>query len=295
MKVALAGLGHMGLPIAERVLKAGHELTVYNRTKGKADGLVAEGAVEADDVAPLLDVADVCITVLADDAALAAVLLNDDGCLAGARRGTTLIDMSTVSLRVSAQVADAADGAGVSYLRAPVSGNPSVVRAGNLTIVLSGARAAADAAMPLLQEIGPTVHYVGNGESARVVKLALQVMIGGTAQLMAEALTLAEAGGVAPGTLLAVMGESAAGSPFVRYKTEPLLAGDYSATFTTEMMKKDLDLVLDFADEHAVPLPLARRLDSEIGEAIDRGFGELDFMALYLQQRELAGLAGTVD
>ncbi len=289
MKVALVGLGRMGAPIAERVLSAGHELTVYNRSPGKADDLLARGAALGKSPKDLLGASDVCITVVSDDAALEAVTLSNGGILAGARPGTVLVDMSTVSVAASSRVAAAADEAGVGYLRAPVSGNPGVVRAGNLTIIVSGPSEPFERIEPLLKTIGPNVHYVGDADQARVVKLALQVMIGGTAELMAEALLLGEAGGVSREKLLEVMGNSAVGSPFVKYKTGPLLRDDYSATFTTAMMKKDLGLVLGFADETGVRLPMTSELEGLLDEAIEAGYADLDFMALFLALRERAG------
>lgn len=293
MNVALAGLGNMGVPVAERVLAAGHALTVYNRSPGKADGLVGQGALVAASPGALLAEAGACITVVADDRALEAVTLGEHGLLAGARAGTVLIDLSTVSVEASSRVAARAAEAGVGYLRAPVSGNPAVVRAGTLTIVVSGPRDPFERSEPLLREIGPSIHYVGEAEEARVVKLALRVMIGGTAELISEALLLGEAGGVDRATLLEVMAGSAAGSPFVRYKSGPLLADDYSATFTTAMMRKDVDLVLDLARQNGVQLPLTSQLDELLRETAEAGYAEADFMALFLRLREQAGLADT--
>jgi 3-hydroxyisobutyrate dehydrogenase-like beta-hydroxyacid dehydrogenase len=282
MRVALAGTGHMGSAIAERLLDTGHDVAVWNRTPEKAAPLLERGARAAADVEALLASSSTLVTMLSDDDALTAVAI---GALAAADPGTTLIDMSTVSTGASELVAAAAERAGVGYLRAPVSGNPVVVRSGQLMIVVSGPRDVADRAEPLLRAIGPTVHYVGEGERARVVKLALQVMVGGTAELLAEALTLGEAGGVEPRQLLDVMIDSAAGSPFVKYKAGPLVAGDYSATFTTSMFEKDLELVRAFADEHRVDLPLMDDLADEVSAAIAAGYGDLDFMALYLVRR----------
>jgi 3-hydroxyisobutyrate dehydrogenase-like beta-hydroxyacid dehydrogenase len=277
--VSVVGLGRMGEPIAERILAAGHPLSVFNRTAAKAQPLVERGAARLESAADALRAADVCVTMLADDAALEAVALE---ILGSARRGTALVDMSTVSVAASARVAERAAGAGVEYLRAPVSGNPGVVRAGALTIVVSGPEAAARELDPLLRAIGPNVFYVGEGEAARVVKLALQVLIGGTAQLLAEALVLAEGAGVDRARLLEVVGASAVGSPFVKYKTEPLLRDDYSATFTTSMMLKDVDLVLELS---GAELPLTRRLRELLDEAARTKLADLDFMALYLQLR----------
>jgi 3-hydroxyisobutyrate dehydrogenase-like beta-hydroxyacid dehydrogenase len=280
-RVALVGLGHMGVPMAERLLDAGYQLTVFNRTIEKARPLIERGAELADGLSRLLVGADICVTVLSDDMALEAVAKGPGGVLGSARRGTVLIDMSTVSVAASARVADAAERVGVSFLRAPVSGNPVVVRSGNLAVIVSGARAAFERAEAVVRAIGPNVYYVGTRDEARVVKLVLQVMIGGTAQLMAESLALGEAGGVSRAQLLEVMGNSAAGSPFVKYKTEPLVRDDYSPTFTTAMMKKDIDLVLELAEEQGATLPLAAELGRLLEAAVAGSYAELDLMALY--------------
>ena len=195
-RVAVVGLGKMGLAIAERILAAGFPLAVHNRTPGREADLVEAGATVLGSAAGALHVADVCVTMLADDDALEAVVLGADGIVSGARSGTMLIDMSTVSVAASEKVAVAAEAAGVSFLRAPVSGNPVVVRSGNLTIIVSGSRETAEAADGLLHAIGPTVFYVGEGERARVMKLVLAVLIGGTAELLAEGLVLGEAAGI---------------------------------------------------------------------------------------------------
>ena len=280
MRLALAGLGNMGSAIGERLLEAGYSLTVWNRSVAKTAALTERGATLAAGPEALLTDVDTLLTMLADDEALRAVA---GAALADATPGTTLIDLSTVSPEASAEVAAAAETAGVAFLRAPVSGNPTVVRSGNLTLVVSGPREVYDRSRPVLEAIGPTHYYVGSGEQARVLKLALQIGIACTAELMAEALALAEAGDVEPRTLLEVMANSAVGSPFVRYKMEPLLAGDYSATFTTEMMRKDLGLVDDFAREHGVRLPLVAELSDAVDETIAAGHGDRDFMALYLR------------
>jgi 3-hydroxyisobutyrate dehydrogenase-like beta-hydroxyacid dehydrogenase len=295
MNVALVGLGHMGAAIGERILEAGHALTVYNRTRSKAEPLVQRGAAVANDVADLLVTNPVCITVLSDDAALEEVVTGANGLLAWAPRTSILIDMSTVSPASSARVATAAEAAGVRYLRAPVSGNPGVVRAGNLTIIVSGPSDVLDEAQPLLEQIGPRVYYVGEAEQARVVKLGLQVLIGGTAELLAEALVLGEAGGVERRVLLEIFGNSAIGSPFVKYKTGPLLEDDYSPTFTTKMMLKDLRLVLGFAEEAKTPLPLVSELREVVARTIAAGYGEDDFIAVHLWLKQAAAASSVAE
>src|SRR4051794_1912211 len=247
----------MGTAIGERLLDAGYVLLVWNRTSAKAESLVERGAVASATVADLARGVDVILSSLADDAAFEAIAA---AVTAEARPGTVLIDLSTVSPSASARVASLAARSSVVYVRAPVSGNPGVVRAGNLVFIVSGPPEALERAEPVLLAIGPTVHRVGEAEEARVVKLAVNLMIAGLAQLMSEALVLGEAVGVSRDALLRVMGSSAAGAPFVKYKTEPLLRDDFSATFTTALMEKDIDLVLHAAEDAGVELPVARQM-----------------------------------
>ncbi|HSC49673.1 MAG TPA: NAD(P)-dependent oxidoreductase [Gaiellaceae bacterium] len=285
LTVGLIGLGNMGTAIAERVLEAGYPLVVHNRTVEKAQPFADRGATVAGSPAELAEEVDVVLTSLADDEAFERVA---EKVLAAARPSSVLVDLSTVSPTVSARVASLADEASVDYLRAPVSGNPTVVRAGNLTLMVSGPREALERVEPVLRAIGPTIHHVGDAEQARVVKLAINLMIAGLAELMAEALVLGEAAGVSRAALLEVMGSSAAGAPFVEYKTEPLLADDFSATFTTALMEKDIDLVLDAAGRSEVELPLAQHLKALLRAAVEAGYADDDFMALYLHLRGAA-------
>jgi len=274
----LIGLGNMGTAFAERLLDAGYGLVVMNRTPAKAAPLEARGATLAGSYADLAERVDVVLTSLADDDALDEVAA---ALLAVAKPGTVLVDTSTVSPAVSARVAERAEKASVAYTRAPVSGNPTVVRAGNLSFIVSGPSETLDGVEPILLAIGPTVYRVGDAEEARVVKLAINLMIGGLAQLMAEALVLGESSGVSRAALLEVMGGSAAGAPFVRYKTGALLEDDYSATFTTALMGKDLDLILDAAGDAGVELPVATGLQAIVRAAIEAGYADDDFMALF--------------
>jgi 3-hydroxyisobutyrate dehydrogenase-like beta-hydroxyacid dehydrogenase len=280
--VGLIGLGNMGSAFGERLLDAGFELVVYARRPESATDLAVRGAAVADSPEALAAVVDLVVTSLPDDSAFEAVATH---VAKGARPGTVLIDTSTVSPESSARVAALAEGAAVLYVRAPVSGNPSVVRSGNLAFIVSGPTNAVERAEGVIRSIGPTVHVVGNAEQARVVKLAINLVIAGLAELMAEALVLGEASGVSRASLLKTMGNSAAGAPFVKYKTEPLLRDDYSATFTTGLMEKDLRLVLDAAADVGVELPLAAELKALVRATIEAGYGDLDFMALFLRLR----------
>lgn len=280
--MGLIGVGNMGTAIAERLLDAGFPLVVYNRTPQKAEPLVARGADVAGDTADLAAQVDVVLTSLPDDAALESVARE---VAAAARPGTVLVDVSTVSPAVSERVAHLAEAASLGYLRAPVSGNPTVVRAGNLSFIVSGPRKTLDRVEPVLRAVGSTVHYIGDGEQARIVKLAINLMIAGLAELISEALVLGEAAGVARADLLEVMATSAVGAPLVKYKTEPLLNDDFSATFTTALMEKDIDLILDAADENGVELPVAREMKALLRATSEAGYADNDFIALFLRLR----------
>lgn len=289
--MGLVGLGNMGTAIAERLLEAGYPLVVNNRTPEKTEALAALGADVATTLEELVEQVDVILTSLANDAAFENVV---GRIVAAARPGTVLVDMSTVSPDASARIASRAELASVRYLRAPVSGNPTVVRAGNLSFIVSGARETLDEVEAVIGAIGPTIHHVGDGEQARTVKLAINLMIAVLAQVISEALVLGETAGVSRAALLDVMGSSAAGAPFVKYKTDALVRNDFSATFTTALMEKDIDLVLDAAREAGVELPLAREMKAHLRAAIDAGYADDDFIALFLHLRSASGLAPAV-
>jgi 3-hydroxyisobutyrate dehydrogenase-like beta-hydroxyacid dehydrogenase len=290
MQVAVLGLGKMGEPIARRLVDAGHTLAVWNRTAERASGLADSGARVLSTPREAWDAAEVCVTTLLDDAALLEVTTGADGLLAPGEDGRVLVDMSTVSPDASRQVAAAAAEAGIAYLRAPVSGNPSVVEAGNLGIMVSGDEQIFRRVEDLLRDIGPNVFYVGGADEARVLKLALNLMIAGNAQLIAEALVLGEGHGLDRERMLEVMGASAVGSPFVKYKTAALLQDDYSATFTGYAMAKDLAMALAAAHEANAPLPVTATIQQLMEGCIGSGWGDLDLMTLLPRLRREAGM-----
>ena len=287
MQIAVLGLGKMGEAIARRLLDAGHELSVWNRTAERASGLAAAGARVLSSPREAWEAAEACVTMVLDDRALVDVT---EELFLEPREGAVLTDMSTVSPRASRQVADAAAAAGVAYLRAPVSGNPSVVEAGNLGIMVSGDEQVFGRMEALLRDIGPNVFYVGSGEEARVLKLALNLMIAGNAQLIAEALVLGEAYGLDRAKMLEVMGSSAVGSPFVKYKSAALVQDDYTATFTGYAMWKDLTMALAAAHDGHAPLPVTATIQQLFEGCIGSGWGELDLMTLLPRLRREAGL-----
>jgi 3-hydroxyisobutyrate dehydrogenase-like beta-hydroxyacid dehydrogenase len=284
--IAVLGLGAMGAAIARRLADAGAELTVYNRSPEPCAEFEARGLRVA--ATPAQAGTETAITMLADGPAVEAVALGRDGVLSGVPP-RVLIDMSTIDVPTSKRVAARAEELGVTYLRAPVSGNPAVVAAGNLTILVSGERDGFAAAGPVLSAIGPTLLYVGEADQARVMKLALNLMIAGTTQLLAEALVVAEAHGLERRTMLDVVGASVIGSPFVRYKTDALVAGDFSSTFSARLMAKDLRLALECARAASVPAPVTAVVEQLVLGCASSGMGELDFSVLVPRLEREAG------
>ncbi|HWD70217.1 MAG TPA: NAD(P)-dependent oxidoreductase [Solirubrobacteraceae bacterium] len=290
MRVAVLGLGRMGAPIAERLERAGHELAVWNRSPAATSAFVSRGATLLASPRAAWDHAELVITMLADDDAVKAVTLGEAGLLAADRVSTgTLVEMSTISATASAEIAAAAAAKQLGYLRAPVSGNPSVVTAGKLGIIVSGPTAEFERLAPTLREIGPNLFHVGDGEQARIVKLALNLMIGGTTQLLAEALVLAESHGLQRGRMLEVIAGSAIGSPYVNYKQGTLLSGDYSSTFTARLLHKDLGLALAAGHDCSVPLPVTAVVQQLVEGCIAQGMGDLDLAVLIPRLEREAG------
>jgi 3-hydroxyisobutyrate dehydrogenase-like beta-hydroxyacid dehydrogenase len=289
MKLAVVGIGQMGAAVAELLLERGHEVAVWNRSSEPRERLAEAGAVPCDDLGAVWREADAAVTYLANDAAVDAVLVAEDGLLATAPSGALLIEMSTISPAASARVAEAAAARGVRYLRAPVSGNPVVVRAGNLTAITSGPPEAHEAAAPYLEAFTARIFDVGSADEARVVKLALNVVIAANNEALAEAIVLGEAHGVDRAALLDVIKGSSAASPFVGYKSGPLVQRDYTATFTLTNLAKDLGLALGAAGAAADALPMTARLLGIVDEACDRGLGEADMSAVLPLLQDRAG------
>jgi 3-hydroxyisobutyrate dehydrogenase-like beta-hydroxyacid dehydrogenase len=288
-RVAVLGLGLMGRAFARRLEAAGHELVVWNRSDGPAVEFAERGAEVAATPADAAKASEIRVTMLSDGAAVEAVTGGEDGLFTGAGGRGTLVEMSTIDLASSRRLAETAQAAAVGYVRAPVSGNPAVVAAGNLTVLLSGPADAIASARDVIAAIGPNLRELGEADEARVMKLALNLVLGGTTELIAEAVVLAEAAGVPAGRAMDVMADSAIGSPFVRYKRGAVVDRDYTPTFSIANLRKDLRLILDQARTDAVPLPVTEVVERLAAEAERVGLAELDLMALLARLEHEAG------
>jgi 3-hydroxyisobutyrate dehydrogenase-like beta-hydroxyacid dehydrogenase len=280
------GTGRMGHAMARRLLDAGHDVHVWNRTRTKAEDL---GTVVVDAVAELAG-RDVVFTMVSADADLLEVLLGDSGLLRQDRVPRIIVDSSTVSEAASARVRAEAAARGTAFLAAPVSGNAKVIKAGLLSVAVSGPVDAYEQVEPLLRDIGETVTHVGAGEEARLVKLAHNVLLGVITQSLAEVVVLAEKGGVPRSALMGFLNGSVLGSVFTGYKTPAIVNLDLTPTFTTLLLRKDFDLGLAAARRVQMPMPVAALTRELVEAAVARGHGDEDFAALLIEQARASGL-----
>lgn len=281
--------GRMGFAMAERLGKAGADIAVWNRTRAKVEPLGKSGCMVVDSPAALAD-RDIVFVSVAASHDFKEVTLGAHGVLTGAKRPKILIDSSTVSQEASAEVREAARKLGVEMLAAPVSGNAKVVRAGKLSFVVSGPQVAYETAQPYLAALGQGASYVGEGDVARLVKICHNVFLGAVIQSLVEVTVLAEKGGVSRHAFLDFMNKSVMGSMFTHYKAPSLVNLDFTPTFTPPLLKKDLDLGLDAADELGVSLPLTALTRELVQSLIARGHVTDDFATLLVQQADASGL-----
>jgi 3-hydroxyisobutyrate dehydrogenase len=282
--------GRMGYAMAERLAKAGADVAVWNRTRAKAEPLAKSGCNIVESPAALAGRDIVFVTVAASHD-LEEVTLGAKGVLSAAgQQPRILIDSSTVSEESSAKVRAAAKERGVEMLAAPVSGNAKVVKAGKLSFVVSGPRAAYDTALPYLNAMGKGSSYVGAGELARMVKICHNVFLGVVIQSLTEVTVLAEKGGVPRHAFLEFINNSVMGSVFSRYKSPSLVNLDFTPTFTPVLLKKDLDLGLDAAERTGASLPVTALTRELVQSLIARGHVSDDFATLILQQADASGL-----
>jgi 3-hydroxyisobutyrate dehydrogenase len=287
--VTWLGTGRMGEAMAERLLDAGVPVSAWNRSLDRLGGLLARGARPLE--RPADSEAPVAFSMVLNDEALDALWRGETGILAGGCPPGIWVDCSTVSPEASQRAAEAAAERGVAFVCAPVSGNPSVVRAGNLIFAASGPAAAVQAVLPLLDVIGRRSYVVGGAHEARVVKLCTNLVLAVLTQALAEALVLGQSQGVARGALMEFINDSAIGSPFTRYKTDAFVALELAPAFTPEGQRKDLRLALQLGARDEVPMPITSATEVAYSRLVASGLGEgLDFASLLLLAARDAGL-----
>ncbi len=292
-KLGWIGTSRMGFEMARRLAKGGCDLTVWNRTRAKAEPLAKDGAKIVDSLLELAGCDIVfCMVSTYDD--VKEVIAGPRGLLSKAHgKGGAprmVVECSSISLEGSAELRKILDARGVELLSAPVSGNAKVIKAGKLTFVVSGPKAAYDAAAPYLDMMGQGSSYVGEGELSRIVKICHNVMLGVVTQCMAEITVLAQKAGVPRHAFLDFLNKSVMGSTFTRYKAPAFVNLDFHVTFTPYLLRKDMDLGLEAGRRFEVPMPLASMTRDLVQSMMGAGMTEEDFSTLLLQQARASGI-----
>ncbi len=297
-KIGWIGAGRMGYPMIERLLKAGHDVTIWNRTRAKAEPLGREGGKLVDHPVELAG-CDIVFAMVSTGKDVEDVLFGKSGLLTGSGKPKMVVDCSSISVAESATIRARLKDKGVSLIASPVSGNAKVTKAGKLSAVVSGPEEDAKLAMPLIEAFAPKgVSYVGEGELARVCKIAHNVMLGVVIENLIEITLLANKMGIPRHAFLSFMNNSVMGSMFTAYKTPALVNLDWTTTFTPELLRKDLDLGLELGRDWDVPMPVtaaAREvLQSHFGVATQQqdpdGYLQKDFAALAETMALAAGM-----
>ena len=280
------GAGRMGYSMAERLAKGGCDIAVWNRTKAKAEPLAKHGAKIVDHLSELAskDIVFVMVSTWDDVKEVVAKLLSG-----GAKPGM-VVECSSISLEGSAELRKILNEKRIQYLAAPVSGNAKVIKAGKLTFVVSGPKAAYEQARPYLDMMGAGSSYVGEGELARIAKICHNVMLGVVIQNLCEITILAQKAGMPRHAFLEFLNRSVMGSMFTRYKTPALVNLDFHVTFTPKLLRKDLDLGLEAARKFEVPMPVTSVARDLLQAMIGQGMTEQDFSTLILMQAKASGI-----
>ena len=284
-KLGWIGTGRMGYAMAERLAKGGCDLAVWNRTKEKAQPLAKYGAKVVNQLEDLStrDILFVMVSTLDDVKDVIGKALMKG-------KPKMVVECSSISLEGSAELRQMLKGKGVEYLAAPVSGNAKVIKAGKLTFVVSGPKAAYEKAKPYLDMMGVGSSYVGEGELARIAKICHNVMLGVVIRNLCEITILAEKAGMPRHAFLDFLNKSVMGSMFTRYKMPALVNLDFHVTFTPKLLRKDLDLGLDAGREFEVPMPLTSLTRDLLQQMIGHGMTEEDFSTLLLMQAKASGV-----
>jgi len=279
------GAGRMGYAMAERLAKGGCDIAVWNRTKAKADPLSKYGAKVVNQLEEL-STKDIlfCMVSTYDD--VKEVI----GKVLAKGKPKMVVECSSISLEGSAELRQLLTRHKIEYLAAPVSGNAKVIKAGKLTFVVSGPKAAYDLARPYLDMMGTGSSYVGEGELSRIAKICHNVMLGVVIQNLCEITILAQKVGMPRHAFLDFLNKSVMGSMFTRYKTPALVNLDFHVTFTPKLLRKDLDLGLDAGREFEVPMPLTSITRDVLQQMIGQGMTEQDFSTLLLAQAKASGI-----
>ncbi len=294
MRIGFIGLGDMGVRIVPRLMQAGYRVTGWNRTRSKAEALIASGMGWAESPRALAEASDVVFAIVTDAAAVRGVALGEAGVIAGLRPGGIFVDMSTIAPDQSLEISQAFEEAGLAMLDAPLSGSPPVVEAGNASIMVGGHRAAFERLEPVFLAIGRKALYVGERGKAVRMKVALNMCLVVEMVAFCEAVALAEKGGVDRAIAVEAMLMSVVASPVMAYRGPFILEGNMPEKPLADvtLQQKDMLLALDLARRSGVPAPLGAAANEMLNACRGLGIDNRDFVAVYDVYRRLGGMLG---
>jgi 3-hydroxyisobutyrate dehydrogenase-like beta-hydroxyacid dehydrogenase len=288
--VGFIGLGIMGTPMALNLVQAGFNVTVYNRTRSKADPLERAGARVAASPAEAARDAEVIVSIVSDTAAMEEVVCGEGGVLETIRSGAVLIDSSTISPTMSRKLACHLAGKGASMLDAPVTGSKHGAEKGELTFMIGGERETLERALPVLKVLGKKHIYCGQQGLGLAAKLAMNAILATMVEIFSEGFVMAAKAGVPPQTLLEIMQSSLARSGIVDFKAPFVFKGDFTPYFPLKLMHKDLELAMEAAYAQNLPMPATAAVKEVYGAAKAQGKGDLDYVAVITFLEGLAGV-----
>lgn len=289
-KIAYLGLGIMGRGMVSNLLKAGHDVTVWNRTPERAADAVAAGAKRADTPAAAVAGAELVLYCLADDAAVEAAVFGEDGVLAGVRDGQVAVDMSTVHPDTSRRQAEAYGAKGVGFVDAPVFGSKNEAANAGLWIVAGGERAAFERVREVLELLGESVHYMGASGQGAAMKLVGNLVVASQLEALGEALVLAVKAGLDPKDVLGVLKVTDFRSPIFDGVGQALVRRDFSTSFALKHLLKDTNLISRFAAELKAPTPGAAAARETVKSAMNHGWDEENASAMIKALERMAGV-----
>lgn len=289
-KIGWIGIGNMGRNMARLVMSKGYEMYLFDTNKQQMQELLELGAAAVESAAELARTVDVVFSTIPNGKILRAITYGENGVAAGMSQGKIFVDISTVDVETSAQVAQSIDEAGGKFIRCPVSGSTIQAANGTLTVMVSGDPDAYQEVEPILALFGEKRYYLGGGDEARVMKLVIQTMVGVQFQSYAEALLLGEKAGVNWETMVEILSNSSASSINIKNKAEAFKKRDFRPMSTVHTQLKDMNLVMDLARQYNVPLPITAVSTQYYNAMVASGRGSYDYAAILLVNEENCGI-----
>ena len=287
-KIGLVGTGMLGEAVGLHLLKSGHSLTVYNRTKSKTTNLEKNGAIISDTPKHVAESSELVITCVKDADAVHTMLFDEDGIVAGKHDGLVVADMSTINPKSAIQNSKRLDEEGINSLEIPVMGGPNVAIDGKLVLMASGSKDAFDKYKQVFDTIANKTFFLGKSGSAHSIKIAMNLQISLLALALSEGITLTKKAGFDPEKFLEILNSTYFKTGMSENKAHRMIKGEFEPTFTLKNLKKDLGIITETANNFGAVLPMAERANEIYAEAVEAGFGEIDYTGILAYIKKLS-------